>query len=108
MRSIARYPEIRKDGSLWVPLAPPPAPTYRQLSREDVEVTGRRAIVAYSTEWLLDLRITSNPYQERSRKARWVVQLWDEGAWHDFKRHGTRPKASEVLVASVSLVFEVE
>lgn len=108
MRSVARYPEVRDDGSMWVPLAPPPAPTYRQLSRDSTGIVGRPAIVSYSTEWLLNLRVLTEPYEEQTDKSRWVVQLCDEEAWHVFQRHGIRPVRSERLVASVRLVFLVE
>lgn len=107
MRSIARYPEVREDGSLWVPLAPPPAPTYRQLSHRDNGIIGMPAVLAYSTEWLLDIRVFTNPYEERSDKRRWVVQLCDQGAWHDFERHAVQPQPHECVVASIRLVFVV-
>lgn len=105
VRSIPRYPEIREDGSMWVPLAPPPAPTFRQLSSQDRGVIGRSAVVSYSTEWLLDLKIVSDPYAEAAGSSRWVVQLCDDGAWHDLQRHGIEPSGSERLVSSVNLVF---
>lgn len=108
VRSVPRYPEVREDGSLWVPLVPPPAPTYRRLSASDIGIVGQRAVLSYSTEWLLDLRLLTDPYEERADKSRWVVQLCDEGAWHEFKRHGTPARRSERLVASVGLVFLVE
>jgi hypothetical protein len=108
VRSVARYPEVREDGALWVPLAPPPAPTYRQLSRESTGIVGRPAIVSYSTEWLLNLRVLTEPCQQHTDKSRWVVELCDEEAWHVFRRHSTRPARSERLVASVRLVFLVE
>lgn len=105
MRSVARYPEVRGDGSMWVPLAPPPAPSYRQVSPEDVDLIGERAILSYSTEWLVDLRVFTDPYEENTDKKRWVVELCEEGAWHDFERHGIEPGRPERLVASVRLVF---
>ncbi|WP_338750161.1 hypothetical protein [Janibacter alittae] len=108
MRSIARYPEVRGDGSLWVPLAPPPAPTYRQLSPQDSGIAGARAVVSYSTEWLTELRVLTDPYEQREDGSRWVVQLCDEGAWHDFDRHGIDPISAERLVASVRLVFVLD
>lgn len=105
MRSVARYPEVRDDGALWVPLGPPPAPTYRQLSHNDRDIVGQRAVVSYSTEWLLDLRVFTAPYRETTDKARWVVQLCDEGAWHDYERHGIEPEGHERVVASHRLVY---
>ena len=107
MRSVPRYPEVREDGSLWVPLAPPPAPTYRQLSVDDRDVVGQRAVVSYSTEWLLELRVFSDPYEERTDSSRWVVHLCDEAAWHVFERYGQCPSNAESLVASVALVYLV-
>lgn len=104
MRSVARYPEVRDDGSMWVPLAPPPAPTYRQILPGDVGVAGQRAVVSYSTEWLLDLRVLTDPY-ELDEKGRWVMQLCDEGSWFDFDRHGHAPRSDDLLIASVRLVF---
>lgn len=108
MRSVARYPELRDDGSMWVPLAPPPAPTYRQLSQGDASVTGKRAVLSYSTEWVFDLRVLTAPYEEQTKERRWVVQLCDEGAWYELKRHGTQPRQAELLVASVRLVYTIE
>lgn len=108
MRSVARYPEVRSDGSMWVPVAPPPAPIYRQLSRESTDIVGRPAVVSYSTEWLLNLRVLTEPREEHTDKSRWVVELCDEEAWHVFRRLGTQPDGSERLVASVRLVFLVE
>lgn len=105
MRSIPRYPEVREDGSMWVPLAPPPAPTYRQLTSDDRDVVGQRAVVSYSTEWLMDLRILTEPNLEHEGSSRWVVHLCDEGAWHDLQRHGIPPRDRERLVSSVNLVF---
>ena len=105
MRSIPRYPEVREDGSLWVPLAPPSAPTYRQLSSEDRDVVGMRAVVSYSSEWLLDLRVLTEPHLVHDGSSPWVVQLCEEGAWHDLQRHGIPPRGTERLVASVNLVF---
>lgn len=107
MRSVARYPEVREDGSMWVPVAPPPAPTYRQLTPQDSGVVGQRAVLSYSTEWLMDLRVFTDPF-EQDGDARCLVQLCDEGAWHDFERHGTPPAITELVVASVRLVFLVE
>ena len=108
MRSVPRYPKVREDGSMWVPLAPPPAPTYRQLSCEDTAVVGMRAALSYSTEWLTDLRVLSDPYVQKGDRPRWMVRLCDEGAWHDFDRHGIVPKANELVVTSVSLVFLID
>ena len=108
VRSVPRYPEVREDGSMWVPLAPPPAPKYRQLSQCDTGVVGIRAALSYSTEWLLDLRVFTDPYEERARDLKWVVQLCGEGAWHDFVRHGKHPDPKELVVASVRLVFLVD
>lgn len=108
MRSVARYPEVRNDGSMWVPLAPPPAPTYRQLSDHATGIIGGRAVVAYSTEWVLDLRILSEPYEEHAGMGRWVAQLCAEEAWHDYVRNDIPPKALECIIASVSLIFIVE
>ena len=105
MRSVARYPEVRDDGSMWVPLAPPPAPVYQQLSRVTSDVVGMRAVLVYSTEWVMDLRIFSAPYEERTDKTRWVVQLCDEGAWYDYRRHGREPEEHERLISSLRLVF---
>lgn len=105
MRSVARYPEVRDDGSMWVPLAPPPAPTYRQLVPGELGVRGMRAVLSYSTEWLMDLRVHTEPYEEGADGSRWVVQLCDEGAWYDFARHGVEPAQHERIVASVRLVF---
>lgn len=105
MRSIARYPEVREDGSLWVPLAPPPVPTYRQLSVSDSGVIGMRAVLSYATEWLVDLRVLTDPYEEHFGPGRCVVQLCDEGAWHDLERHGVQPHHKELVVASARLVF---
>lgn len=107
MRSVARYPEVRDDGSMWVPLAPPPVPSFRQLSQEDSGVVGKRAVLSYATEWLVDVRVLTEPYEQHTSKTRWVVQLCDEGAWYDFERHGVEPKQTERLVASVRLVFLV-
>lgn len=107
MRSVPRYPEVREDGSMWVPLAPPPAPTYRQLSLEDRDVVGQRAVVSYSTEWLMDLRLFTDPHQQGDPSL-WVVQLCDEGAWHDWCRHKIAPPAHDLVVASVPLVFLTE
>ena len=108
MRSVPRYPEVREDGSLWVPLAPPPVPTYRQLAPESTGVVGAQAVVSYSTEWLLGLRVLTEPYEEHTDKSRWVVQLCDEESWHVFQRYRTRPRSSERLVVSVTLVYLVE
>ena len=108
MRSIARYPEVREDGSLWVPLAPPPAPTYRQLSAKDTNVISQRAVLAYSTEWLMDLRLLTDPYEQQDEVSRWVVQLCDEAAWHEWSRHGITPEPKDLVVASVQLVFLAE
>lgn len=107
MRSVARYPEVRDDGSMWIPLVPPPAPTYRQLSPEDSGIIGHRAVLSYSTEWLLDLRVLTDPYEERTHQTRSVVQLCDDGAWHDLERHGIVPGPRDRVVASVPLVFIV-
>lgn len=93
---------------MWVPVAPPPPPSYRQLAPEDTGLAGLRAVLSYSTEWLLDLRILTDPYEESADKIRCVVQLCDEGAWHDFERHGLQPQISERLTASVGLVFAVQ
>lgn len=92
---------------MWVPLAPPRAPTYRQLSSDDVGVVGMRAVLSYSTEWLLDLRLFTDPYRERADRERWMVQLCDEGAWYDYVRHGTDPGPDERVVASARLVFVI-
>lgn len=105
MRSIARYPEVREDGSMWVPVAPPPAPTYWQLSPQDTGVVGQRAVLSYSTEWLMDLRVFTDPCEEHGSGSRWVTQLCDEGAWYDFERNQIAPKPTELVVASVRLVF---
>lgn len=107
MRTVARYPELRDDGSMWVPLAPPPAPTYRQLSRDDVGVVGMSAVLSYSTEWVVDLRLLTEPYEEHTSKTRSVVRLCTEGAWHDYERHDLVPQSHEQIVASVRLVFLV-
>ena len=107
MQSVPRYPEVREDGSMWVPLAPPPAPTYRQLSANDRDVVGLRAVVSYSTEWLLDLRVLTDPYQDDPDQEGQVVRLCDEGAWHDFSRHAIAPAPQELIVTSVRLVFVV-
>lgn len=108
MRSVARYPEVRDDGSMWVPLAPPPAPTYKQLANDDIGVIGKSAIVSYSTQWLLDLRILTEPYEEHSERHHWAVQLCDEAAWFELVRHCRRPTHKERIVASVALVFVLE
>lgn len=108
MRSVARFPELRDDGALWVPLTPPPAPTYRQLGSESRDVIGLPAVVSYSTEWLLNVRVLTDPYEEHTNKSRWVLQLCDEEAWHVYQRYGTQPARSERLVASVRLVFLIE
>lgn len=108
MRSVVRYPEVREDGSMWVPLAPPPAPTYRQLSAADTDVVGQRAVLSYSSEWLMDLRVFTDPYEQQDEASRWVVQLCDEGAWYDWCRHETAPGPSDLVVASVRLVFLTE
>lgn len=105
VRSVARFPEVRKDGSLWVPLVPPPAPRYRQLSPNESGAIGMRAALSYTSEWILDLRVFTDPYEERTDKTRWVVQLCNEGAWHEFLRHGTMPVPRERVIASVQLVF---
>lgn len=105
MRSVARYPEVRDDGSMWVPVAPPATLSYRQLSSGDSAVVGQRAVLSYSTEWLMDLRVLTDPYEEHTDKTRWVVQLCDEGAWYDLKRHEIEPQMEERVVASVRLVF---
>lgn len=107
VRSVPRYPEVREDGSMWVPVAPPPAPRYRQLSPEDPAIVGMRAVLSYSTEWIVDLRVLTDPYVRQPGESRWV-DLCDEGAWHDFDRHGVEPNSDERLVASVSLVFVLE
>lgn len=107
MRSVARYPEVRDDGSMWVPLVPPPAPFYQQLSQKSSGIVGKRAVLSYATEWLVDLRVLTEPYEEHASTMRGVVQLCDEGAWYDFERHGVEPSESERLVASVRLVFLV-
>lgn len=106
VRSIPRYPEVREDGSMWVPLAPPPAPKYRQLSAADVGMIGHRASVSYSTEWLLDLRIMSEVYEVPDDRSHWV-RLGTEGAWHDVQRHGLEPRSEDLIVACVDLVFLV-
>lgn len=108
MRSVARYPEVRADGSMWVPLAPPPAPSYRQLSQGDTGVIGRRAVLSYSTEWLMDLRVFTEPYEKLGDSSQWFVQLCDEGAWHDFQRVGLEPGPDDSVVASLRLVFLLE
>lgn len=108
MRSVARYPEVRDDGSMWVPLAPPPAPSFRQLSQDDVRAFGKRAVVAYSTEWLTDLRVLTDPYEECTDRRRWVTQLCEEGAWYDLDRHGVTPGPNALVTASVRLVFVLE
>lgn len=108
VRSIPRYPEVREDGSMWVPLAPPPAPTYRPLTPRDREVIGLRAVVSYATEWLLDLRVVTAPYSEGRDRSRHVVELCDEAAWLDLKRQGFSPPADKRLVCSVGLVFIVQ
>lgn len=108
MRSVARYPEVRDDGSMWVPLAPPPAPTYRQLSAADTDVVGQRAVLSYSTEWLMDLRLFTDPYEQQDEASRGIVQLCDEGAWHDGCRHEISPAPNDLVVASVRLVFVIE
>lgn len=105
MRSVARYPEVRDDGSMWVPLAPPPTPKYRRLSHDDVGLIGTPAVLSYSTEWVMDLRVFTDPYKEFPDKARWVAQLCDEGAWHDYERHGIEPEPRDRLVASTRLIF---
>lgn len=107
VRSVPRYPEVREDGSMWVPLAPPPAPTYRQLSRADSGIRGSRAALSYMTEWVLDLRVLTDPYEEHSDQTRWVVLLCSEGAWYDSSQHGIHPPHEETIVASVGLVFLV-
>lgn len=105
MRSIPRYPEVREDGSMWVPLAPPPPPVYQRLSQAPSESVGARAVLSYSTEWLMDLRIYSGPHELNPGSSREVVKLCDEGAWHDFERHGIAPHESDLIIASVELVF---
>lgn len=107
MRSVARYPEVRDDGSMWVPIAPPPAPSYQQLSPGHSGVIGKPAVLSYSTEWLMGLRVLTDPYEERTNIPRCVVQLCEEGAWYDFQRHGVEPQSHECIVASVRLVFMV-
>lgn len=56
----------------------------------------------------MDLRLFTDPYEQQDGVARWVVQLCDEGAWHDWCRHGTTPGPNELVVASVRLVFLTE
>ncbi|KRE37388.1 hypothetical protein ASG73_06815 [Janibacter sp. Soil728] len=64
--------------------------------------------MSYSTEWLLNLRILSEPYAEHTDKSRWVVELCDEEAWHVLRRHGTQPESHELIIASVRLVYVIE
>lgn len=67
-----------------------------------------RAALAYSTEWLIDLRILTDPYDEYTDQVRRVVQLCSEAAWHDLQRHGIQPGDCERIVASVRLVFAMK
>lgn len=106
VRSIPRYPEVREDGSLWVPLAPPPAPTYRPLSPNDSALVGRRAALSYSTEWVVDLRVLTDP--SISPEGGWTVDLCDEGAWHDLQRHNVAPSPDSCVTASTCLVFLIQ
>ncbi|KRE35993.1 hypothetical protein ASG73_15135 [Janibacter sp. Soil728] len=69
---------------------------------------GMPAVLSYSTEWLMDLRVLTEPYEEHADRKRWVVELCDEGAWHAMQRLGTTPLGRERVVASVSLVFILE
>lgn len=105
MRSVPRYPEVREDGSMWVPLAPPPEPRYRPVSSEDEGIVGCRAVVSYATEWILDLRVLAGPRLDSSSRARWVVELCDDGAWHEFKSRGREVPVRDRIVASTALVF---
>lgn len=106
VRSIPRYPEVREDGSMWVPLAPPPAPTYRQVSGEDRGIVGQRAVVSYSTEWLMDLRVMTDPFRDaQTPGAEWVVELCDEGAWYAWQMRSVEPRSSDLILSAVGLVF---
>lgn len=93
---------------MWVPLVPPPAPIYRQVMNDDTGIVGMRAALSYSTEWLMDLRVLTDPREETTDRERWVVQLCAEGAWYDLDRHGIEPTPTERVVASVQLVFLIE
>lgn len=108
VQSVPRYPEVREDGSMWVPLAPPPPLAYRQLSESDAAVVGKPAVVSYSTEWLVGMRVLTDPYEQHAERVSWVVKLCDEGAWYDFQRHGVSPNATEMVEASVGLVYLIE
>lgn len=105
MRSVPRYPEVREDGSLWLPLAPPPAPSYRRVLPGEVGVIGCRAVLSYSTEWLLDLRVVSDPRPDPSDNSRWIIELCDDDAWHGHKCLGREIIARDRVIASVTLVF---
>lgn len=103
MRTIARYPEVRKDGALFVPLKPPPAPTYEAITAESTGLVGRPATVATSTEWIVDVRVLDDPFQESNGK--WYVRLCTEGAWFDLDRNAIPPRDAECVVAALRLVF---
>lgn len=108
MRSIPRYPEVREDGSMWVPLAPPPAPTYRQMSETDAGMIGQPAAIAYSTEWLVGLQVLTDPYRDDTL-GQWFVQLGDAAGWCP-TQDGPDPYSSpsDVVEASVRLVYVLE
>lgn len=103
MRTIARYPEVRRDGALFVPLKPPPVPTYEAITPESTGLVGRAAVVARSIDWIVDLRVLSDPFINTDGKP--YVRLCTEGAWFDFDRHTIPPKDAECVVAAVRLVF---
>lgn len=103
MRTIARYPELKPDGSMYVPNAPPPAPTYEPITADSTGLSGRPAAVSTAPEWIVDLRVLSDPFLDSD--GRWYVRLCSEGAWFDFDRHTIPPKETECRISSVRLVF---
>lgn len=104
VRSIPRYPEVREDGSMWVPVAPPPVPKFIRLLGARRGNVGRKAVVSYSTEWVLDLRVLVEHYEPTSG-AGWETLLCTEAAWHEYERHARYPGPNECVVAAAALVY---
>ncbi|MGL5867438.1 MAG: hypothetical protein ACRCYX_16465 [Dermatophilaceae bacterium] len=101
---IARYPELTPEGDLFVPVAPPPAPTFQPITGESTDLIGRAAVIIAPTKWVVDVRIISDPYVE-SDGQRWYVHLCDEGLWFDLDRHRLPVPGERIIVASVRVVF---
>jgi hypothetical protein len=80
MRTEPVYPEVASDGSLVVFVRPPEAREAVAVADYTGPVRGERVVVLQKTEWLFDMRATTDAYRDDT--GRLVVDVLREDAWY--------------------------